>query len=244
MADLLWTKPREVGGVLLAPPTVRSFFRALEVFGAEIGAVREARSKVEGALSLDVALSPFLVPAAQERLRYVLEDVITTWTEPSEADLHAAARGAVEILGSNLARIEALLGEPAAEIIPQEGAGDDVLYILGCADKYHIDPRTVMDWPVGLFLDVVDAFTRHPAEDDEAPITDEYRRAGEAFIGSIMPTLPAEQAGESEAGTPHAYKENYVESVEASEFNPVTEQVLRSLEEDVLLKREAVPDGE
>ena len=49
-----------------------------------------------------------------------------------------------------------------------------------------------MDWPVGLFLDVVDAFTRHPAEDDEAPITDEYRRAGEAFIGSIMPTIPAE----------------------------------------------------
>ena len=76
MADLLWTKPREVGGVLMAPPTVRSFFRALEVFGAEIGAVREARSKVSGEIGLDVALAPFLVPTARERLLYVLEDVI------------------------------------------------------------------------------------------------------------------------------------------------------------------------
>jgi len=187
MSDLLWTKPRKVGGVLMAPPTVRSFFRALEVFGAEIGAVREVRTKIEGEISVDVALAPFLVPTASDRLRYVLEDVLAEWTEPTEADLHAAARATVDVLGSNLGRINALLGEPSVEIIAEPGAGDDVMYVLGCADRYHLDPRVVMDWPVGLFLDVVDAFSA-PAEREQD------RDAGEAFIGSILPTLKADDA--------------------------------------------------
>jgi hypothetical protein len=189
MADLLWTKPREVGGVRLAPPTVRSFFRALEVFGAEIGAVREARSKIAGEISPDVALAPFLVTTAHERLRYVLEDVLADWTEPTEADLQAAARATVAILGGNLARIDALLGGATVEIEPSQGAGDDVLYVLGCADRFHLDPRVVMDWPVGLFLDVVEAFSSPPGSPED-------RAAGEAFIGSILPTLTPEQAGE------------------------------------------------
>ena len=188
MADLLWTKPRKVGGVLVVPPTVRSFFRALEVFGAEIGAVREARSKIEGEIGLDVALAPFLVPTARERLLYVLEDVIPGWTEPSEDDLKEAARATVAILGGNLARIDALLGEPSVEIVAEPGAGDDVMYVLGCADRYHLDPRVVMDWPVGLFLDVVDAFSA-------PPVTPEERSAGEEFIGSILPTVTPEDAG-------------------------------------------------
>jgi hypothetical protein len=158
------------------------------VFGAEIGAVREARSQVDGVMGVDVALAPFLVPSAAERLRYVLEDVLADWTEPTEADLHAAARATVEVLGANLARIDALLGGPTTEIVAEPGAGDDVMYVLGCADRYHLDPRVVLDWPVGLFLDVVDAFSGPPEKPQD-------RTASEAFIGSILPTITPEEAG-------------------------------------------------
>lgn len=188
MADLLWTKPRMVGGVLVAPPTVRSLFRAFEVFGAEIGAVREARSKIGDSLSVDVAVSPFLVPDARDRLLYVLEDSLCGAGDVSDDALHATTRSVVGVLGPNLPRIEALLGDPTLEIVAEPGAGDDVLYILGCADKYHIDPRTVMDWPLGLFLDVVDAFSAPPQRPQDAA-------ASEAFIGSILPTITSEDAG-------------------------------------------------
>ena len=197
MSDLLWTKPRVVGGVLVAPPTVRSFFRALEVFGAEIGAVREARSRLEEPLSRDAMLTPFLVTVDDGRLDYVLEDMLQPWPGGGlrpEGELRKAVDAALLVLGPNLARLDELLGEPSAEISEEASGGDDVLYVLGCADRYHLDPRVVLDWPIGLFLDVIEAGAQ-AAKGREQERASNYRPVEEVLGTMAIPTMPKETDG-------------------------------------------------
>ena len=192
MSDLLWTKPRLVGGVLLAPPTVRSFFRALEVFGEEIGAVREARSRIDEPLSAEAMLAPFLAHLEDGRLDYVLEGILQEWTGGGfrpEDELARSVRAVVIALGKNLPRLDELLGEPSIEISEETADGDDVLYILGCADRYHLDPRVVLDWPIGLFLDVIDAGTRSTEGKREQEASG---RPIEQLLGSMIPTIQKE----------------------------------------------------
>ena len=154
VSDLLGKRARTASGAEVAAPTVRSFFRALEVFGAEIGIVREASRKVPGGLSPDIAIAPFLTAPSDGRLAYVLDG--------PPFDMEGAARSWVPFILPLAGRIDALLGEPG------EAGGDDsdvdsaTLLILGCAERFHIDPMAVMDWPLGLFLDVVQAFSRPP----------------------------------------------------------------------------------
>jgi len=164
MSDLLWTKPRVVGGALLkSPPTVRSFFRALEVFGAEIGALREARARLEEPISSDAALSLFLSSIGDGRLDYVLEDMLQEWTGVGfrpEEELTKSLSAVVTVLGKNLSRVDKLLGDPTVEITEETIDGDDILYILMCSDRFKCDPRDVLDWPLGLLLDVIEVGVR------------------------------------------------------------------------------------
>jgi len=198
MSDLLWTKPRVVGGVLLRPPTVRSFFRALEKFGPEIGAIRQARAQLTTPLSFDVGLSPFIAAVGESRVDYVLEDVLPPWQgegyRPS-SDLPAAIRALAEVLGKDLLRLDELLGDPGVDITEETAAGDDVLYVLGCAERFKIDPRAVLDWPLGLFLDVIQVGVRS-AEAREALESKPYIPT-ETFLGSMMiPTIQADPVGD------------------------------------------------
>jgi hypothetical protein len=124
------------------------------VFGAEIGIVREACRKVPGGIAPDIALSPFLVSPLDGRLAYVLDGVTF--------DLAGAARAIAPVVARLAGRIDALLGYPGAEADQDGDVDPAVLLVLGCAERFKIDPMAVMDWPLGLFLDVVQAFSRSP----------------------------------------------------------------------------------
>lgn len=177
LTDLLGKRARTASGVEVATPTVRSFFRALEVFGAEIGIVRSAAREAPNGLSLDIALSPFIIDLKDGRLEYVLEG-LAPFGEQGPGPIAVAAATMVAPLAP---RIDALLGVPGSESSDEdtEDVESGVLLVLGCAERFHIDPMAVMDWPLGLFLDSIKAFSRPaPAQDDkEAP----------EMVGSMFP---------------------------------------------------------
>lgn len=170
LSDLLGKKTRTVSGVDVGAPTVRQFFRALEVFGTEIGIIREAARQIPGGLLLEVAVAPFLVSPDDGRLKYVLDR--PGW-ENADA-VHAVALFVAPLA----ARIDGLLGVPGEGGEDTEDIESGVLLVLGCAERFHIDPMVVMDWPLGLFLDVVNAFSRPPSR----------RSSGIDLVGSIPPT--------------------------------------------------------
>ena len=162
--DLLWTKPRTVDGMeILRPPTVRAFFRALAAYGREIGSLRKASRHLAatGGLDPEIAVSAFLYLPDDERFAYVLEDVVPDRGFPYTAEERRRYLLAiVGVLGPNVARLDALFGDPEAERPLRESVGDDSLLVFGCAERFHVDPRSVMDWPLGTFLDVVEAFSK------------------------------------------------------------------------------------
>lgn len=174
VSDLLGKRLRTASGAEVAAPTVRSFFRALEVFGAEIGIVREACRKVPGGIAPDIALAPFLVTPQDGRLAYV--------TDGPPLDLAGAARSWVPFILPLAGRIDALLGEPGGAGGDDSDVDSATLLILGCAERFHIDPMAVMDWPLGLFLDVVQAFSRPPKTQGTEQ---------SAMVGGMGPAAPA-----------------------------------------------------
>jgi hypothetical protein len=74
----------------------------------------------------------------------------------------------VSIVGTRLvplaARIDEMLGPPDAEPGEEGDVEAGVLYVLGIAERLKIDPMVVMDWPLGLFLDATQAFSRPAGE--------------------------------------------------------------------------------
>ncbi len=155
-------------------PTTRAFFRALKVFSAEIGALRLAARQVDGPLSEDLAIVPFLIGSDDNRLEYVLEDY-TAATDRSEM-----VRSVAAYVAPLASRIDALLSPPeGAEWDGGEASTDDVdpgvLLIFGCAERFHIDPQAVLDWPLGMFLDCIAAFSR----------PDREKATGHDFVGEV-----------------------------------------------------------
>lgn len=184
LADLLGKRVRTGAGVYVAAPTVRTLFRALEVFGAEIGVVREAARKMPGGIPVDLALAPFLISPEDGRLRYVLDGL---WAPGFDAPMVDIAKAAAQLVAPLAGRLDGLLGVPGEEGEPGDDVDSAVLLILGCAERFHIDPMAVMDWPMGLFLDAVRAFSRPDRQESNA----------QEFVGSVLPTLTTEQAGEA-----------------------------------------------
>jgi len=187
LADLLGKRERTASGAEVSAPTVRTFFRALEVFGTEIGIVREASRSVADGLPLDIALAPFLVNPEDGRLAYVLEGL---WKPEDGAALVEVAKAAARFVEPVAGRVDGMLGVPGGEVEETEDVEAGVLLVFGCAERFKIDPLAVMDWPLGMFLDAIQAFSRPPRE--VSPATDE-------MIGSIFPTITASEAGEAPA---------------------------------------------
>jgi len=161
VADLLGKRERTDSGVEVQAPTVRSFFRALEVFGTEIAIVRQAAAALPEGIAPEIAVAPFLVSPEDGRLAYVLEGLV------ADSDYLDAAivPTIVRFVKPLAARINALLGPADAESMPQDDDVDPgVLLVLGCAERYKIDPMIVMHWPLGLFLDVIHANSRPPKD--------------------------------------------------------------------------------
>lgn len=154
ISDLLGRRARTGSGVEVSAPTVRTFFRALEVYGVEIGLVREASRSVPGGIGVDVAVSLFVATPEDGRLEYVIGTSDT-----------AAARLFAEMVVPLAARIDALLSPPDAEIVEDDVIDGPTALILGFAERFKIDPMAVLDWPLGLFLDARLALTRPPKRD-------------------------------------------------------------------------------
>jgi len=166
-ADLLGKKIKTVSGAEVSAPTVRSFFRALEVFGAEIGIVRSAISQVPGGISPDIAVAPFLVSPEDGRLSYVIEGLCLPGADYVEV-VNALATSLLPLLG----RIDAMLGEsePQEQSYEQEDVDAAVLLVFGCAERFHISPSEVMGWPLGMFLDCIQAFSRPPSRTQQGDV--------------------------------------------------------------------------
>jgi hypothetical protein len=153
--------------VEVSAPTVRSFFRALEVFGGEIGAVRVAALKIDGHLTVDRAVVPFLTDDDTQRLSYVLERLVPHDTYAMHASrLHEVARVVAQMVAPLASRIDRFLGDPEADHDEDEDVDGAMLYVLGTAERLHIDPMVILDWPLGVFLDVTWAFSRPAKRDD------------------------------------------------------------------------------
>ena len=152
----------------MSVPTVRTFFRALENFGGEIAAVRSASRKIEGRLTVDQAASPFVASVEDGRLAYVLEGLV-------DHDLVGAAYAVAEMIKPIASRIDDLLGDPDVEVREDESDVDTgTLLVLGCAERLHIDPMVIMDWPLGFFLDVTVAFSRPAKNKTSGPSMDAF----------------------------------------------------------------------
>lgn len=162
LSDLTGRRERTASGVEVSAPTVRSFYRALEVFGAEIALVRQAARSIEGPISADVAIAPFLITPDDGRLAYVLEGLAQPFVS---GGVEQIARCAASFLVPIAAQIDALLGDP-------EATGDDsdedvspgVLLVFGVAERWRCTPMEVMDAPLGVFLDAVAAYSRPPRD--------------------------------------------------------------------------------
>jgi hypothetical protein len=167
-SDLLGKRARTASGVEVSAPTVRSFFRALEVFGGEVGAVRAAARKIDGRLSIDQAAAVFLLDEDTKRLAYVLEGLAPEAYYLHAARVHEVARVVAEMVAPLASRIDRFLGDPDAAIEDEDDIDVDgaILYVLGTAERLHIDPMVILDWPLGVFLDVTWAFSRPAKKDD------------------------------------------------------------------------------
>ena len=150
-------------------PTVRTFFLALELFGLEIGAIRSAAEKA-GGMSRDVALALFLVEKGHARLGRLLATCVAceVGDVPSAvASSNSIAMALVTAVADSFdaSRLTALLGSPESGG-SEADVDDGSLLVIGCGERFHIDPfSSVMEWPVGVFCDVVKAFSR-PAESE------------------------------------------------------------------------------
>ncbi len=159
VADLLGKRVRTVSGVEVAAPTVRAFFRALEVFGGEIGAVRAAARQIEGKLSVELAIAPFLMDPNDGRLAYVLEGLVTPAFYTEQVALVVGS-----LMQPLARRIDDMLGPPEVEPGEEGDVEAGVLYVLGVSERLKINPMEIMDWPLGLFLDATQAFSRPSGE--------------------------------------------------------------------------------
>jgi hypothetical protein len=177
ITDLLGERVKVRDG-WVTTPTVRAFFRALKVFGAEIALVRRAARLTDGALTADAAASLFLASIGDGRLELVVDGIA-----PANAEGVAAV---IEFLRPSLAKLDGqLLGDPEAELSEPDVIDSGTLLIFAAAERAKCQPHAVMDWPLGVFVDYVIANSR--SGDAERPTSG---RAAEVLRGFV----PAEVA--------------------------------------------------
>jgi hypothetical protein len=180
ISDLLGKRARTASGVEVSAPTVRSFFRALDVFGAEIAAMRSTAHKIEDiswTMPVAEAIAPFVKNTRDGRLEYVLDGLAT----PAGMDPLGVALAVAERIAPFARRIDRLLSDPDAAFVPADDDEVDqsVLSIIRIAEQYKIDPMTIFDWPLALYVDVWQALSR-PARDGTGD-----GRGGEVLSGMI-----------------------------------------------------------
>lgn len=173
--DLVGTGVSLRSGALLKLPTVRAFFRALQVFGPEIAAVRQAiKRSPDGGLRAEVAVSPFMATRTDGRVAYVLEGLIAPEAFKTEAGTQEALLGLVALLAPNLDAVSELLGDPEdADGLEPGDVDPGVQRVLALADRLKIDPMAIAAWPLGVFLD---ALAHYSAPADRVPHYEQEER--------------------------------------------------------------------
>lgn len=175
ISDLLGRRARAGDGWATAP-TVRSFFRALDRFGPEIALVRRAARLAGGVLTADAAAALFLASAGDGRLEDVLEGVAPATP--------AGVAAVIELLRPSLEKIDgSLMGDPEAPPGESDVIDSGTTLVFVAAERAKCQPHEVMDWPLGVFVDYVIAYSR-PAGGDKPT----SGRAAEVFRG-IVPTM-------------------------------------------------------
>lgn len=184
LSDLLGERIRTKSGVVVSPPTVRSFFRALKVFGAEISSVRAAAHDplLPCGLDAEVAVSAFLGDPDDGRLAYVLEGIATG---PDPLNVVEAAMAIAAFVAPLAEQLDTLIGsgaEPShedGESAIDPGVGRVFLIAKHCGG---IDPMTVMNWPLGTFIDA-----------NEIYLPDAMKTSGRAAaaLTDLIPTVVA-----------------------------------------------------
>jgi hypothetical protein len=142
-------------------PTVRAFFRALQVFGPEIETVRAAiRQSPDKGLRAEIAVAPFIAGLEDKRLIYVFEGLADAKRFRTEEDARNIVLGYVALLAPHFDALDELL-TPSAEDEPR--GADEVdpgaQRIFALAERIGIDPMTIVDWPLGVFLDALKHFS-------------------------------------------------------------------------------------
>jgi len=162
--DFIGTGVSLRSGAEIKLPTVRAFFRALQVYGPEIAAVREAiRRSPDGGLRAEVAIAPFVATRTDARLVYVLEGLVAPGSLKTEAATQETLLGFVAVLAPNLAAINDLLGGDEDAEAPEPGAiAPAVQRIFDLAERLKIDPMVIVGWPLGVFLDALEHYSRKP----------------------------------------------------------------------------------
>jgi hypothetical protein len=157
MEDLLGKVVRTASGVEVSTPTVRNFYRCLEVYRGEIHRIRTFIAEHGNKVEPELLITFFLATPEDKRLEYVLG---------SRTDMEERARAWIPFIVPLASAINGRL-RPLDEVVVFAPEDDDevddaVAMVLRAADCYHIDPMAVMDWPLGLFLDVTKAFSKPP----------------------------------------------------------------------------------
>ena len=148
-------------GVEIKLPTVRAFFRALQVYGREIYMVREAiRKSPSGTLRSEIAVALFLARPAD--LIYVLEGLAPKEALLTDDAAQTVALGFVALLAPHLSEIDTMLGRGDASEADVDAASQRILRLAKC---FQIDPMTIPDWPLGVFIDAWNEFTRDDKTD-------------------------------------------------------------------------------
>jgi len=140
---------------VVRPPTVRTYYLALHLFGRQIALIRElAAERPDGTVPAAAAISYLAIhPEALRELLSTCVDGDLSLLPGS--DLSALAMAAIEQF-SPAAAVE-LLGPPDsdAEVDSDAAQEDGSFLILGAAERFHIDPSAVLEWPIDIFADVV-----------------------------------------------------------------------------------------
>jgi hypothetical protein len=173
LADLLRDRVRTASGVEVQPPTVRAFFRALRVFGDEVSSIREAATRLPGGVSLQVAAATFMITPQDGRLAYVLDGLVSPESKEPISEALAVARF-IEPLVPQLVKLFSPSGDGDE---PDHDVDPGVSRVVAVAKWQGVDPLAVMDWPLGLFLDVID-------------LSSDTKKAGppEDVLSRIIPT--------------------------------------------------------
>ncbi len=162
-------------GVEIKLPTVRAFFRAMQVYGKEIHMVRESiRRSPTGSIRAEIVASLFV--ARPGDLVYVLEGLVPKESLLTDEAAQNVVLGYIALLQPHFPALDGMIG-PGTDETPQDVDAASQR-ILRLAKSFPIDPMLIPNWPLGVFIDAWNEFSRKP---DDAPVP---------TYQAILPTRP------------------------------------------------------